>query len=135
MKSRDHLLRLKRFQVEERRRRVVQIETMVADFGRMSADLDREIATEEQRSGISDQAHFAYPTYARAAVARRDNLKRSVDELKGQIEEARALHEEAVDELKKAEAIDIRDKPERFAEPVRGGSDADPFGMGRMARA
>ena len=52
MKSRDHLLRLKRFQVEERRRRVVQIETMVAEFGRMAADLDREIAAEEQRSGI-----------------------------------------------------------------------------------
>ena len=129
MKSRDHLLRLKRFQVEERRRRVVQIETMVAEFARMAADLDREIAAEEQRSGIADPTHF------RAAVARRDNLKRSVDELKGQIEEARALHEEAVDDLKKAEAIDIRDKPERFAEPVRGGSDADSFGMGRMARA
>lgn len=135
MKSRDHLLRLKRFQVEERRRRVVQIETMVAEFARMAADLDREIAAEEQRSGISDPTHFAYPTYARAAVARRDNLKRSVDELKGQIEDARALYDEAVDELKKAEAIDGRDKPERFAEPTRVTGDVDPFAMGRMARA
>lgn len=135
MKSRDHLLRLKRFQVEERRRRVVQIETMVAEFARMAGDLDREIAAEEQRSGISDPAHFAYPTYARAAVTRRDNLKRSVDELKGQIEEARALHDEALDELKKAEALDTRDKPERFTEPVRAGGDVDPFAMGRMARA
>ena len=135
MKSRDHLLRLKRFQVEERRRRVVQIETMVAEFARMAGDLDREIAAEEQRSGISDPNHFAYPTYARAAVTRRDNLQRSVDELKGQIEEARALHEEALDELKKAEALDIRDKPDRFAEPVRAGGDVDPFAMGRMARA
>ena len=41
MKSRDHLIRLKRFQVEERRRRVVQIETMIAEFHRMAADLDR----------------------------------------------------------------------------------------------
>lgn len=135
MKSRDHLLRLKRFQVEERRRRVVQIETMVAEFARMASDLDREISTEEQRSGISDPTHFAYPTYARAALTRRDNLKRSVDELKGQIEEARALYEEALDELKKAEALDTRDKPERFAEPVRAGGDVDPFTIGRMARA
>ena len=133
MKSRDHLLRLKRFQVEERRRRVGQIETMVAEFSRMAVDLDREIATEEQRSGISDPTHFAYPTYARAALTRRDNLKRSIDELKSQIEEARTLHELAAEELKKAEALDSRDKPERFVEPTR--LDIDPFAMTRLARA
>ncbi len=43
MKSRDTLLRLKRFQVEERRRRVAQIEAMIAEFSRMASDLDREI--------------------------------------------------------------------------------------------
>ncbi len=50
MKSRDSLIRLKRFQVEERRRRMAQIEAMIAEFARMSADLDREIALEEQRA-------------------------------------------------------------------------------------
>ena len=30
--------------------------------------LDREVAHEEARAGISDTAHFAYPTYARAAA-------------------------------------------------------------------
>ncbi len=67
MKSRDTLVRLKRFQVEEKRRRVAQIESMINEFARMANDLDREIALEEQRAGISDQSHFAYPTYARAA--------------------------------------------------------------------
>lgn len=133
MKSRDHLIRLKRFQVEERRRRVAQIESMIADFHRMAGDLDREIATEEQRSGISDPGHFAYPTYARAAVVRRDNLKRSADELKGQIEDARAHLETAGEELKKAESMDSRDKAERYAEPPR--PDADAYAMGRLARA
>ena len=66
MKSRDTLIRLKRFQLEEKRRRVRQIELMVAEFTRMSGELDREIANEEKRAGISDRAHFAYPTYARA---------------------------------------------------------------------
>ena len=102
VKSRDHLIRLKRFQVDERRRRVAQIESMIADFARMVVDLDREIASEEQRSGISDPSHYAYPTFARAAVARRDNLKRSSDELKDQLDEAKGLLGEAQDELKKA---------------------------------
>ena len=90
MKSRDTLIRLKRFQVEEKRRRVRQIEMMVAEFTRMIADLDREIANEEKRAGISDPQHFAYPTYARAAIARRDNLKSSIGELAIQIEEAKS---------------------------------------------
>ena len=74
MKSRDTLIRLKRFQVDEKRRRVAQIEMMIADFERMAADLEAEIASEEQKAGITDTAHFAYPTYAKAAAQRRENL-------------------------------------------------------------
>ena len=77
MKSRDTLLRLKRFQVDEKRRKLSQIETMVAEFERMATELDREIASEEARAGIADRTHFAYPTYARAALQRRDNLIQS----------------------------------------------------------
>ena len=36
MKSRETLIRLKKFQVDEKRRRVAQIEGMIADFQRMS---------------------------------------------------------------------------------------------------
>lgn len=110
MKSRDTLIRLKRFQAEEKRRRVRQIELMVAEFTRMAIELDREIVNEEKRAGISDPTHFAYPTYARAAVARRDNLKRSIDELTAQIEEAKAAQEEAQAELLKYESLEGREK-------------------------
>ncbi len=110
MKSRDTLIRLKRFHLEEKRRRVRQIEMMLAEFTRMTADLDREIANEEKRAGITDPAHFAYPTYARAASARRDNLKSSISELLAQIEEAKAAQEEAQAELLKFETLEVRDK-------------------------
>jgi len=110
MRSRDTLIRLKRFQAEEKRRRVRQIELMVAEFTRMAIDLDREIVNEEKRAGISDPNHFAYPTYARAAVARRDNLKRSIGELTAQIEEAKAAQEEAQAELLKYESLEGREK-------------------------
>jgi flagellar export protein FliJ len=110
MKSRDTLVRLKRFQLEEKRRRVRHIQTMLAEFARMCAELDREIANEERRAGIADPRHFAYPTYARAASVRRDNLKSSIAELTGQVEEARVAEEEAEAELLKFEAIEGRDK-------------------------
>jgi flagellar protein FliJ len=119
MKSRDTLIRLKRFHLEEKRRRVRQIEMMLAEFTRMTADLDREIANEEKRAGITDPAHFAYPTYARAASARRANLKSSISELLAQIEEAKAAQEEAQAELLKFETLEVRDKTnDRLIEAV-----------------
>src|SRR6201995_3027663 len=84
MKSRETLIHLKKFQVDEKRRRVAHIETMIADFQRMSTDLEREILTEQERAGINDPSHFAYPTYAKAAIQRRENRTRSADERKGQ---------------------------------------------------
>jgi flagellar export protein FliJ len=109
MKSRETLIRLKRFQADEKRRQVAQIESMIAEFERMAKDLDREIGVEQERAGIHDPAHFAYPTYAKAAIQRRDNLVRSADELKTQLSEARTAFDEALEELKKVEALDERD--------------------------
>ena len=103
MKSRDTLVRLKRFQVDEKRRRIVQLNAMLAEFTRMCGELDREIANEEQRANINDPTHFAYPTYARAARTRRDNMIASIQELRGQLEEAEAQFEEAKTELAKAQ--------------------------------
>lgn len=96
MKPRDTLARLRRFQIDETRRRIAQIEVMIAEFSKMVRELDREIEIEEQRSGISDVSHFAYPTYARAARARRDNLQRSAEELTSQLEEARRFLDEVL---------------------------------------
>lgn len=110
MKSRDTLVRLKRFQAEEKRRRVAQIEAMIGEFSRMASDLDREIAGEEQRTGVGDTSHFAYSTYARAARARRDNLHNSVEELRGQLAEAKDRFEEANAELAKVQVMDVRER-------------------------
>ncbi len=110
MKSRDTVIRLKRFQVEEKRRRVRQIEMMMAEFTRMTTELDREIALEEKRAGITDLTHYAYPTYARAAGVRRDNLKSSIADLLLQQQEAKGALEDAQAELQKYESIEGREK-------------------------
>ena len=132
MKSRETLIRLKKFQVDEKRRKVMQIEGMIAEFDRMAADLDREILAEQERAGIHDPAHFAYPTYAKAALNRRDNLKRSADDLKGQLEDARLALAEAFEELKKVELLDERDQArERAEENAREQADLDSIGLMR----
>jgi flagellar FliJ protein len=109
-KSRDGIVRLKRFQVREKRRQVGQIEAMIAEFERMARDLDDQVVAEQERSGIRDASHFAYPTFAKAAIQRRDNLTASVEELKGQLAAAVADCSEAEQELEKLEAIAGRDQ-------------------------
>src|ERR1700755_2043060 len=116
MKSRETLIRLKKFQVDEKRRKVAQIETMIAEFDRIAAELDREIKVEQDRAGIHDPGHFAYPTYAKAAMTRKENLKRSTDELRVQLDDAQATLGEAFEELKKVEMLDERDQQREKAE-------------------
>jgi flagellar export protein FliJ len=133
MKSRETLIRLKKFQVDEKRRKVMQIETMIAEFERMGNDLEREIKVEQDRAGIHDPTHFAYPTYAKAAIARRENLKRSADELKGQLSDAKDALAEAFEELKKVELLDERDQArERAEQAQREQAELDAIGLMRV---
>jgi flagellar export protein FliJ len=116
MKSRDSLIRLKRFQVDEKRRQVTQIEMMIADFNRMISDLDDQIVGEQNRVGIHDITHFAYPTFAKAAIQRRENLRVSVSDLEEKLSGARDALGLAVEELKKVELIEERDQARERAE-------------------
>jgi hypothetical protein len=123
MKSRENLVRLKQFQVNEKRRQVAQFDLMIAEFERMAGDLEIQIAAEERRAGITDVNHFAYPTFAKAARQRRDNLKTSQADLAAQRTTALSLLREAEAELSKAQLLESRDSRIR---------DTDPHGRGVM---
>jgi flagellar export protein FliJ len=109
MKSRDALIRLRRFEVDEKRRKVADIEAMINDFNQMAVDLDRQIAIEQERAGISDVNHYAYPTFAKAAIQRRNNLQNSIGGLEAKLTSARAEFDESNEELRKIELLEARD--------------------------
>lgn len=110
MKSRESLIKLKRFQVDEKRRQLAQIEGMIADFQVMADELDAQVLSEQKRTGIEDVAHFAYSTFAKAAAQRRGNLMTSVEDLDKQRAVAHDVLSEAVEDLKKIELIAERDQ-------------------------
>ncbi|MBC8050560.1 MAG: flagellar export protein FliJ [Chitinophagales bacterium] len=88
MRAKDTNIRLRRFELNKKRQTVADLETMIADFRRMADDLNRQIEIEEKRSGIRDVNHFAYPTFAKSAVRRRENLFTSIANLEGKLETA-----------------------------------------------
>jgi flagellar export protein FliJ len=116
MRSRDSLIRLHRFQVDEKRRQVVEIETMIAEFRRKEAELEQQILSEQDRAGVSDVGHYAYPTFAKAARDRRENLLKSIDGLTAQLETAKDGLAEAFSELKKYELMNEKESLRAKAE-------------------
>jgi len=82
-------------QAAELKRRISILKRLITDCDRIAADLNQEIQREEERVRIHDPAHFAYSIYARATTLRRDNLRRSADELTAHLAKA----EEALCEL------------------------------------
>jgi hypothetical protein len=58
----------------------IQIWKMVVNLDRTVQLLDCDIATEEERTGVSDRSDAAYPILARMQ-ARRDNLKDTITAL------------------------------------------------------
>jgi flagellar FliJ protein len=104
MKARESALRLKRFEADEKARKVADLEHMIREFEGMATDLDRQIKAEEDRTGIRDGAHFAYSTFAKSASQRRDNLRASVDGLKTKLESALRDRDDALEQVARADA-------------------------------
>ena len=105
MKSRDTALRLRRFEADDKARKVADLERMIRDFETMAADLERQILAEEDRTGIRDAAHFAYSTFAKSAAQRRDNLRSSASELVHKLEAAQRELEDALEQLQRAAPV------------------------------
>lgn len=105
MRSKESALRLQRFRYDEKQRQVSDIEMMIADFQRKQEELDSQVKAEEMRSGVSDPSHFNYSLTAKAIRTRRDNLVKSIDDLRQQLAAARAELEEVTGELQRAELL------------------------------
>jgi flagellar protein FliJ len=120
MKAREATLRLKKFEADEHSRKVANLESMIRDFQIMAADLDRQIQSEEERTGVRDTAHFAYSTFAKSASQRRDNLRSSAAELTEKLEVALKARDEAVEQLAQASAAEVREMPRPRRRSERG---------------
>lgn len=110
MKARESALRAKRFEADEKNRKVDDLEQMIHEFERMAYDLECQVKAEEERTGVRDVQHFAYSTFARSAEQRRQNLLASISELQEKLDAAVAERDDVLAELNEADAIRDRDE-------------------------
>jgi len=115
MNRTDTLLRLKRFRVDENKRRIAAIDAMRADLERKLADLDDNVAREKQRAGDSDIGRLAFPSFLRSIDARRDNLRHTLKEIEREHAAVQLDLENAFQDLKSLE-VATEQQAKRLAE-------------------
>src|SRR5471030_1034691 len=81
MKRGDTLIRLRRFRVDEMKRRLATLDGMKADAERKLADLEDSVARERHRAGDSDIGRLAFPSFLRSIETRRENLRTTLKEI------------------------------------------------------
>ena len=104
MNRTDTLLRLKRFRVDEMKRRIASIDAMKADLERKLTDLDDNVAREKQRAGDSDIGRLAFPSFLRSIEARRENLRTTLKEIE---REYAAAHQDLTDAFQDLKSLEV----------------------------
>jgi|SRR4051812_35426655 flagellar export protein FliJ len=127
MKRRDTLLRLKRFKVEDLKRRMGTLDGMHADLERKLADLEQSVARERQRANDTDIGRLAFPSFLRSIESRRENLRTSLKdiereraqcqlELTSAYQDLKSLELAAEQQAKRAEELEARRSQSRMDE-------------------
>ncbi|MBI1328494.1 MAG: hypothetical protein GC166_01180 [Alphaproteobacteria bacterium] len=135
MKRRDSLMRIKRFKVDELKRRMATLDGMKADAEKKLADLEESVARERQRANDSDIGRLAFPSFLRSIDVRRDNLKATLKEIERERVTAQTDLSAAFQDMKSLElATEQQMKRTAEAEDRRGQSRLDEMAIVRHLR-
>lgn len=127
MKRTNTLIRLRRFRVDEMKRRLATLDGMKADAERKLADLEDSVTREKQRAGDSDIGRLAFPTFLRSIESRRENLRDTLkdiereraqaqDDLTNAFQDLKALEFATEQQAKRAGEIEARRAQSRMDE-------------------
>ncbi len=131
----DSLIRLHRWQLDERRRDLAALEELAASLREERMRLDAEDERERAVASASPEAALTYAGYARGLIDRRHRLERSAAEVAEQIARAREALAEAYQELKRYEiAAANRQKQQEQREAKRQQQALDEIGVESFRR-
>lgn len=135
MKGVDGMIRLQKWQLDEKRRELVDMENMRDDLIRRKDAVEDEILS-EQRFAAGSEAGFAYAGFAGAAIERRRKFGSSIREIEITIEAKKREVAEIFQELKKFQILaERRAEREKVAEAKRVQADLDEISLNMFRRA
>ncbi len=97
------LIRLRTFELDQKRRRLAELEGMKARLEAAVDDLVDTVVKEQSIAARDEEVTFAYGAFAKAAIVRRKSLEASIAEVAQQVEAAADEVAIAYQDLKKLE--------------------------------
>ena len=115
MKALKSMIRLERWELEERRRELLRIQSQVSSVETAREELDSEVV--QQQAAITDDMEmiFAYGNYAQGVLWRRDQLAKEMEKLEPVVLESRDKVASAYQSVRRYEII-LEGKQKREAE-------------------
>lgn len=110
MKGLDNLIRIHEWTLDEKRRKVSDLEGLAERLRNELTLLEADIKSEQSVASRNSEVSGAYGAYAAAAISRRENLRQSLAALEGQIVLAVEDVARAFREYKKLDTIRERDR-------------------------
>lgn len=136
MKGIDGVIRLQKWQVDEQRRQVADLQGMLIDLTRRADALEQEILKEQKVATGNRNVAFIYGDYARHAIERRETLQRSIAEAQAAEEAARDVLTELYQDLKRYEIAKERHEARETLKANRAEqAELDDIGMKMHRRA
>lgn len=99
----DQLVRVHRWNLDEKRQKLVALEQLRERLSGNIATLDAELQHEKKVAARSDVTSIALPAFIRASLERRQKIEESIAEVDRSVAAARDEITEAFQELKKYE--------------------------------
>jgi len=135
MRRKDTLVRLKRFRVDDLKRRLATLDGMRADLERKLSDLDDSVTREKQRANDSDIGRLAFPSFLRSIDVRRENIRNSLNEIERERAECQGHLTDAYQDLKSLElAVEQEIKRAQEADNRKAQSRIDELAIVRHLR-
>lgn len=131
MRALPNLIRLHRWQLDERRRAVADLEALRLAIRDDIERLEAEIGEESGVSRELVEGVALFPSYFANARARRARMEASIDEIVASLDAAREEAAKAYRELRKYETVlENHERQEQLTENRREQAEQDEIGLG-----
>lgn len=102
------IIRLHKWQVDEKKRQITELEVMKEDLENKLNKLMADLSREQENLAKSNVIDINYANYASSVMSRKENLQGSITEIDVSIENMKDELAEAFKELKKYEIVEQR---------------------------